>query len=141
MSRINYAWRGGAALAIGLGWLTSIGHAADQEAATPAARHRCDGIAAMVGGEARCLRTLEKFRDCAQCPEMIALPPGTFEMGSPEDELGRSNAEGPKHCVRIKYHLAVAKYEATFAEWDTCVAAGNCKHVPRDLGGDAADSR
>jgi formylglycine-generating enzyme required for sulfatase activity len=134
MSRIDFSCRSIVALAIGLGWVTSIGHAAEQEAATRTTQSDCGGIASVVGGEARCLRTLENFQDCAQCPEMIALPAGTFEMGSPEDELGRSNSEGPEHCVRIKYHLAVAKYEATFAEWDNCVAAGGCKHVPRDSG-------
>ena len=134
MSRTDFACSAVVALAIGLGWLTSIGHAADLETATRTAPRDCDGIASVVGGEGRCLRTLENFRDCAQCPEMVALPAGTFEMGSAEDELGRSNAEGPEHCVQIRYHLAVAKYEATFAEWDDCVAAGDCKHVPRDSG-------
>lgn len=134
MSRIDFACRGLAAFAIGVGWLTSIGHAAGQETATRTTRRECDGIASVVGGESRCLGTLEIFRDCAQCPEMVALPAGTFLMGSQRDELGRSDAEGPEHCVQLRYHLAVARFEVTFAEWDSCVAAGDCKHVPRDSG-------
>lgn len=30
--------------------------------------------------------------------EMVAIPGGTFQMGSPSTEKGRSNAEGPQHC-------------------------------------------
>jgi formylglycine-generating enzyme required for sulfatase activity len=33
--------------------------------------------------------------------EMIAIPGGEFEMGSPEDELGRWNNEGPMHRVTV----------------------------------------
>ena len=29
------------------------------------------------------------------------IPPGSFEMGSPEGELGRRSAEGPRHTVRV----------------------------------------
>jgi formylglycine-generating enzyme required for sulfatase activity len=31
--------------------------------------------------------------------DMVAVPGGTFLMGSPEDEVGRSPAEGPRHTV------------------------------------------
>ena len=37
----------------------------------------------------------KKFRDCAQCPEMVVVPAGDFEMGSRRGENGRSNDEGP----------------------------------------------
>jgi formylglycine-generating enzyme required for sulfatase activity len=30
--------------------------------------------------------------------------------------------------------FAVGKFEATFAEWDACVAAGGCQHKPNDEG-------
>ena len=67
------------------------------------------------------------FRDCAECPEMVALPPGSFTMGSPASEAGRDDDEGPQRRVRIGYRLAVVRYEVTHDEWDACVAGGGCK--------------
>src|SRR5437868_1880769 len=57
------------------------------------------------------------FRDCDVCPEMVAIPPGSFTMGSPESEIGRWSREGPQHRVTISYPFAVGKYEVTFNEW------------------------
>ncbi|NKB15946.1 MAG: formylglycine-generating enzyme family protein [Sphingomonadales bacterium] len=70
------------------------------------------------------------FRDCTECPEMIAVPAGEFMMGSPASEEGRSDDEGPQRKVTISKPFAVGKFEVTFAEWDACVAAGECKHKP-----------
>ena len=61
---------------------------------------------------------------------MIVVPAGTFTMGSPESEEGRSDDEGPQHPVMIAKPFAVSKTEVTFAEWDTCVAAGACLKAP-----------
>ena len=73
------------------------------------------------------------FRDCAVCPEMVVVPPGSFMMGSPDSEEGRSPREGPQHRVMIDYQFAVSVYEVTFEEWDTCVLAGGCGgHEPDD---------
>ena len=49
--------------------------------------------------------------------EMVALPGGTFEMGSPPDEAGRSADEGPRHSVTVGA-LWVGKYEVTWDEYD-----------------------
>ena len=73
------------------------------------------------------------FRDCPDkdaagifiCPEMVVLPKGSCKRGS-EDYAD----EKPVKPVSIGYTLAVAKFEATFAEWDACVKAGDCKHNP-----------
>jgi formylglycine-generating enzyme required for sulfatase activity len=72
------------------------------------------------------------FRDCQDCPEMVVVPAGTFMMGSPLNEAGRSGGEGPQHRVTIAKPFAVGKFEVTFAEWDACVAAGGCKYKPGD---------
>ena len=41
----------------------------------------------------------ETFRDCADCPEMVVIPSGTFRMG---DLSGAGDAdEKPVHDVRI----------------------------------------
>lgn len=72
--------------------------------------------------------------DCEQCPKMVTVPAGSFEMGSPDTEPGRSDDEGPRHKVTIAQPFAVGKYEVTFQEWDACVAAGGCSYSPQDEG-------
>ena len=68
----------------------------------------------------------EVFHDCDECPEMVVIPAGSFEMGSPESEEGREDDEGPQHEVTIPRAFAVGAYEVTFEEWDACVATGGC---------------
>ena len=65
------------------------------------------------------------FRDCAECPQMVVVPSGSFMMGSPGGE-GIGDERPRRHRVRIDYRLAVGVYEVTFAEWDACVSAGGC---------------
>ncbi|WP_051279468.1 SUMF1/EgtB/PvdO family nonheme iron enzyme [Chitinilyticum aquatile] len=75
------------------------------------------------------------FRDCeAGCPELVAMPSGTFQMGSPAEEVGRGNDEGPQTTVSFASGFAIATREVTFAEWDACVADGACRHQPDDEG-------
>ncbi len=77
----------------------------------------------------------ETFKDCAEGPQMVVVPPGWFMMGSPSSEEGRYAAEGPQHRVEIGYRLAVGVYAVTFAEWDACVASGGCDgYRPSDAG-------
>ena len=74
------------------------------------------------------------FRDCPKCPEMVVVPPGSFQMGSPESEEGRDNDEGPVHEVTIARPFAVGVYEVTFGAWDACVSGGGCTgYLPGDL--------
>lgn len=57
----------------------------------------------------------ETFRDCAECPEMVVLPAGSFEMG---DLHGDGDAdEKPVRTVRIAQPFALGKYEVTQGEW------------------------
>jgi formylglycine-generating enzyme required for sulfatase activity len=82
------------------------------------------------------------FRDAPECPEMVVVPPGRFVMGSAEADRRRlgvlprfDRMESPQHEVGIARAFAVGRYSVTFAEWDTCVAAGGCRgHVPDDQG-------
>lgn len=69
------------------------------------------------------------FKDCPNCPEMVQVPAGKFEMGSAENEPDRNPNEGPQHMVTIAHPFAVSKYEITFDEWDACVAGGSCPNV------------
>ena len=75
------------------------------------------------------------FRDCPDCPEMVAVPAGSFMMGSPPSEEDRDGNEGPVHRVAFAASFAVGVYEVTFAEWDACVSAGGCGgYRPDDAG-------
>jgi len=74
----------------------------------------------------------DTFRDCASCPDMVVIPPGTFLMGSPLDEIGRYEDEGPQRRVRIK-GFAAGVYEVTWTEYEACVHANACP-APADDG-------
>ena len=67
-----------------------------------------------------------KFRDCADCPEMVTVPAGSFMMGAPEEEEGSRPHERPVHQVDFANAFAIGIHEVTFAQWDACVAAGGC---------------
>jgi formylglycine-generating enzyme required for sulfatase activity len=65
------------------------------------------------------------FRDCALCPEMVVIPPGSFTMGSPAGEEFRRDHEH-QHKVTIAYKYAVSKTEVTWDQWEACVRDGAC---------------
>ena len=65
------------------------------------------------------------FRDCPDCPDMIVVPPGHFDMGSPDSEAGRDNDEGPVHQVTVGYRFAVGVHEVTRGEFGRFVSATN----------------
>ena len=72
--------------------------------------------------EARPRRVGDRFRDCPKCPEMIMLPSGEFEMGSPATEEGRTEWEGPRHRVAIEAPVAMSSHEVTVSEFAHFVA-------------------
>jgi len=64
--------------------------------------------------------------------EWVAIPSGTFMMGSPDSETDRGNDEGPRHQVTLS-GFKMSKYEVTFAQYDAfCEATGRSK--PNDYG-------
>lgn len=72
----------------------------------------------------------EVFRDCPDCPEMVAIPSGEFQMGSPHSEPGRFDAEGPQHSVSVRA-IAVGRYLVTVQDFavfvrETGYDAGAC---------------
>jgi hypothetical protein len=83
-----------------------------------------DGTGSAGGGTAISIQ--EPFQDCDECPLMVAVPAGSFIMGSPLSEGGRSSDEGPQHQVQIGEAFALSQYEVTFDEWDACVKGGGC---------------
>ena len=51
------------------------------------------------------------IKDCADCPEMVVIPAGSFEMGSNENALER-----PVHRVNVPSFL-IGKTEVTQGQW------------------------
>ncbi|MGQ0663560.1 MAG: SUMF1/EgtB/PvdO family nonheme iron enzyme, partial [Pseudomonadota bacterium] len=75
------------------------------------------------------------WRDCADCPELVEIPAGAFQMGASEREAGHRPTEGPVHAVSVAKPFGIGRYEITFAQWDLCVADGGCSHQqPNDRG-------
>lgn len=64
------------------------------------------------------------FRDCPDCPEMVVIPPGSFDMGSPRFEAGLNDTEGPVHRVNISA-FALGKTEITRGQFATFVSETN----------------
>ncbi|MBO3459285.1 formylglycine-generating enzyme family protein [Aetokthonos hydrillicola CCALA 1050] len=61
--------------------------------------------------------------------EMVAIPEGSFIMGSPINELERSETESPQHEVTIKSFF-LSKYPVTQAQWQ---AVASLPEVNRKL--------
>lgn len=66
--------------------------------------------------------TAEPFRDCGLCPKMVAVPGGSFTMGSVDEEAGRENDEGPAHPVTLANAFALSQFEITVGEFAFFVA-------------------
>ena len=59
------------------------------------------------------------------------IPPGHFQMGSPEDEKGRREDEGPQHWVRIARGFWMGETPVTQAQWKA-VMGRNPSNFPGD---------
>lgn len=59
---------------------------------------------------------LPSFRDCDDCPEMVALPAGQFTMGLAVQNKAGDESALPAHAVTVK-SFAIGKYEVTQDEW------------------------
>ncbi|MEQ9506986.1 MAG: SUMF1/EgtB/PvdO family nonheme iron enzyme [Hyphomonas sp.] len=80
------------------------------------------------------------FSDCEGCPEMVAVPTGSYAMGVPPRTRYRllnliGIEAGPRRVVTISEPFALGRTEVTFDQWAACVADGGCDgHVPADEG-------
>ncbi|QAY78857.1 hypothetical protein ETR14_21690 [Sphingosinicella sp. BN140058] len=71
----------------------------------------------------------QTFRDCRDCPAMVALPAGRLAIGSPETEVGRHRNEGPQRELQIR-GLAVSETEVTRRQFREFVTATRRKVRP-----------
>jgi len=75
------------------------------------------------------------FRECDICPVMAVVPAGSNLIGSPREESGRSNNEGPQQPVAFRVPFAVGRSEVSFEEYIACVNEGGCPPgLPGDYG-------
>lgn len=58
-------------------------------------------------------------------PEVVVVPIGNFQMGSPADEPGRSANEGPLQTIRFTRGFALSRTEITVGQFAAFVAATN----------------
>ena len=81
------------------------------------------------------LKPIRVFKDCDECPEMVAIPSGNFMMGVMVNPLGTSlprAEEQPQHSVTIT-EFALGKFEVTQQEWFTVMGNFPSKFKGRNL--------
>ena len=80
---------------------------------------------------------LQTFQDTLQDgqrgPMMVVIPAGSFTMGSPDTEKGRSSDESPQHTVTLPKAFAIGQNEVTFDDYDRYAKATG-KKLPDDRG-------
>lgn len=59
-------------------------------------------------------------------PEMVSIPAGSFKMGSPSNEEGRNDDEGPVHTAQVNA-FQMGKYEITRGQFRAFVDASGYK--------------
>jgi len=114
-----------------LSWLTIVGPALAQPTPTPSLPS--SDFPPLLPEAEQALKSADRFKECNVCPEMIVVPAGSFTMGSPSNEAGRSDDEGPQHTVTFANPFAVGRFAVTFAQWDACDADGGCKAIKGSL--------
>lgn len=84
---------------------------------------------ALVLGLPPCLAWAQApIKDCADCPELLAIPRGTFVMGSNDAHEN----ERPQRKVTIAKPFYLGRFEITFDQWQACFEASACKRLPDD---------
>lgn len=68
-------------------------------------------------------------------PAMVVIPTGSFTMGAPNNENGRSDAETPQHQVTIKQGFAMARSAITVGQFRQFVKASGYQPDSVRLGG------
>ena len=66
-------------------------------------------------GVVRDLEFDSEFQDCPQCPRMVVVPAGTYEMGSPSDQ--GADDEEQRHRVAIAEPMAIGMFEVKRREF------------------------
>ncbi len=76
------------------------------------------------------LRPGKRFRDCDLCPDLVVLSAGSFWQGADKNSTTALANEKPQRKVVIDNAFAIGIHEVTLAQWDACVAGGECDQTP-----------
>ena len=68
------------------------------------------------------------IRDCADCPQLVAVPAGSFVKIDPAKPGTAPNT------ITITHDFAIGRYEITFDDWAKCVMDRGCLALPSDGG-------
>lgn len=78
----------------------------------------------------------DRFADIpGQAPSMVVVPTGSFQMGSPDSESGREDAETPQHEVTINKGFALSRTAVTVGQFREFVRASGYQPDSVKLGG------
>ena len=73
------------------------------------------GQGQLAGQSARDLHYEGEFRDCPQCPRMVVVPAGSYEMGSPSGK--GADDEAHRHRVTLPAPIAIGMFEVRRGEF------------------------
>ena len=65
--------------------------------------------------------------------KFVLIQPSEFDMGSPTNEVGRDNDEGPVHHVTIPEPFYMSKYEVTQKQWSEVMVSNPSYFKGNDL--------
>lgn len=78
----------------------------------------------------------DRFADIpGQAPSMVVVPTGSFQMGAPDNETGREDAETPQHEVTIAKGFALSRTSVTVGQFREFVRASGYEPDSVKLGG------
>jgi formylglycine-generating enzyme required for sulfatase activity len=94
------------------------GSPCSQAAAVPLPQSRNGAWSGPLSAAEECgLKLKDVFQECADCPEMVVVPAGSFTMGAPDREKGRSGDEGPQHVVAFARPFAAGRLHVTVRQF------------------------
>lgn len=85
--------------------------------------------APLITGDPASLPDFALFKQCEDCPEMVVLPGGAFQMDTLAAGDCCQQLSGPKTDAQVG-RFAVSRFETTYSEWQACVDSGACISVP-----------
>ncbi|MET3650898.1 SUMF1/EgtB/PvdO family nonheme iron enzyme [Dyella japonica] len=78
----------------------------------------------------------DRFVDIpGQTPSMVVIPTGSFQMGAPDNEVGREDDETPQHEVTIGKGFALSRTSVTVGQFREFVRASGYQPDSVKLGG------
>ena len=85
-------------------------------------------VTAPVQAAATSVQQGNVVRDCADCPQLVAVTAGSFVR------VDEAKPGTPPKAIPIDHDFAIGRYEITFDDWAKCVAGGGCSTLPEDGG-------